>query len=183
MTFHVVDVLLSQLGCERGITAFDTVRRNLLNELLRDMVDVLLAHSLVNRVVDRLDRHDLLIGAAALSRSETNESGVIVRCDPDLGVVFRMQVALIEGRENLILCRLNILQPEASKKAVLLKQDTFYDVIDEAHCFLVFVLIEHSGKRVAVDCRGDEMLFVIDYVHLVQKRFIVFRFLFFLVVS
>ena len=183
MTFHVVDVLLGQLGCERCITTFDTVSWNLHNELLRDIIQVPLAHSLVNRVVDWLDRHDLLVGTAALSRSETNESGVIVRRDPHLRVVLWMQFVLIEGRNNLILCRLDILQPEASKKAVLLKQNTFYDMIDEAHGFLVFVVIEHSGKRVAVDCRWDESLFIIDYVHLVQKRFIVFHFLLFLIVS
>ena len=127
---HVGDVLLGKLGCKRGITAFDAIGRNLFKELQRDIVHVPLAHSLVNRVVDWLDRHDFLVGTTALSRSETNESSVIVRCDPDLRVVLRMQFFLIEGRDYLILCRLNIFQPEASKKAVLIKQDTFHDVID-----------------------------------------------------
>ena len=70
--------------CESSIAAFEAIRGNLLSHFSQNRVQELLAHVFVDRVVDWLEGHDLLIAAAAFSRSETYKASVIVCLHPFL---------------------------------------------------------------------------------------------------
>ena len=77
--FQVLHIWFSS---KLGIATFDAICRYLLSHVLENRVQELLAHILIDRVVDWLQGHDLLVAVAALRRSETYKASVIVCLHP-----------------------------------------------------------------------------------------------------